>query len=103
LQYFARAYGFEVIGTVIPGTSTGAEPSAADLRRVIALVEEESVPAIFVDNTVTQRMAEVVADEAGTEVVRLSTDSLGPTGSETDSYIELMRVNVATIVTALAP
>ena len=47
LGYFAAAYDFEVIETVIPGTSTLAEPSAAGIARIIDLVRTYDIPATF--------------------------------------------------------
>ncbi|MGH2543135.1 MAG: metal ABC transporter substrate-binding protein, partial [Ardenticatenaceae bacterium] len=101
-RYFARAYGFDVIGAVIPSVTTGAEPSAADLSHLIEVVEENDVPAIFVENTVNDQLAAVVSEETGVPIYQLYTDALGPPGSEADSYIKLMRANVATLAKALA-
>ncbi len=47
LGYFAQRFNLEVIGTVIPGGSTLAEPSAADLSDLVALIEANNVKAIF--------------------------------------------------------
>ena len=45
--YFADRYGFDVIGTVIPSSSTLGEASAGQLAELAELVREQEVPAIF--------------------------------------------------------
>jgi ABC-type Zn uptake system ZnuABC Zn-binding protein ZnuA len=103
--YFARAYGFEILGTVIPGASTLAEPTAGALAGLIQAMAEEEICALFTETTVSDRLAQTVSAElSGCEdvrVVKLFTDALGPAGSEADSYTGMMRANVAAIVAAL--
>jgi zinc/manganese transport system substrate-binding protein len=101
--YFADRYRFEVIGTVIPGGSTLAEPSAADLADLVGEIEEEGVTAIFAENTNPSALAEAVAGELGTEigVYELYSDSLGEPGSPAETYIGMIRANAATVATAL--
>jgi zinc/manganese transport system substrate-binding protein len=101
--YFAARYDFEVIGTVIPGGSTLAEPSAADLADLIGEIQEEGVTAIFADNINPSALAEAVAAELGTEVgvFELYSDSLGEPGSPGETYVGLIRANAETVATAL--
>ncbi len=101
--YFADRYGFEVIGTVIPGGSTLAEPSAADLSDLVAEIQEEGVTAIFAENTNPSALAEAVAGELGTEieVYALYSDSLGEPGTPAETYIGMIRANAETVATAL--
>jgi ABC-type Zn uptake system ZnuABC Zn-binding protein ZnuA len=100
--YFAKRYGFTVVGSVFEGVSTEEEPSAQQVGQLVQLIQEQNVPAIFTENTVNSRLAEQIADEAEIKVVtNLYTDSLGMTGSEADSYVKMMRYNVQQIVSAL--
>lgn len=101
--YFADRYDFEVIGTVIPGGSTLAEPSASDLAELADLLRREGVTAVFADNTVSANLAETLASEVGenVEVHHLYTGSLGPEGSGAESYDGMMRTNAATIASVL--
>lgn len=102
LGYFALRYGFTVIGTVIPGVTTDEEPSARDLADLIDLVREHAIPAIFVENTTSDRLANRVAEEAGITVVQsLYTGSLSDAGEGADTYIDMMRANISAIVEAL--
>jgi zinc/manganese transport system substrate-binding protein len=104
LGYFAERYGFEVVGAVIPGGSTQAEPSAAELDELAHTIEERGVPAIFADTSSPTRLADALANEVGdVEVVALFTESLGDEGSGADSYAGMMRTDAERIADALAP
>ena len=98
--YFAVLYGFEIIGTILPGT-TEVEPSPADLAELSHEIEEYGVPAIFGETTVSERLATAVASETGAELVRLYSGSLGSEGSGAETYIGMVRTNVQRIVDAL--
>ncbi|MGH2471050.1 MAG: metal ABC transporter substrate-binding protein [Candidatus Limnocylindria bacterium] len=97
--YFARAYGFTVVGFAQP--EPDREPSPAELAELVDRVREELVPAIFSEAQVSPRLAETLAREAGvkTVVADLPTDSLGDPPA--DSYVGMMRVIVDKIVQAL--
>ncbi len=103
LRYFAHAHGFEIIGTILPGDSTGSEPSAADLTELIESVNRAGVKAVFIENTVGDGLASVLQEETGARVYELYTDAVGPVGSGADSYIGMMKADVDTLVEALAP
>ena len=98
--YFSNLYGFEVVGVVLSVT-TDVEPSAGDLVDLVHEVEENNVPAVFGETTVSERLAKAVASESGAELVRLYSGSLGPDGSGAATYIEMIRTNVGRIVEAL--
>ena len=103
LGYFADAYGFDVVGTIIPGGTTLAEPSAADLEDIIEVVTETGTRAIIAESTNPSRLAEVVAEEVGADVqvVELFTESLSDPDGEAGTYIDMMRVNATRIAEAL--
>jgi zinc/manganese transport system substrate-binding protein len=100
--YFAKRYGFEVVGNIFEGVSTEQEPSAQQIAQLVKLIQEQQVAAVFTENTVNPRLAEQVAAEAGVKVVTtLYTDALGDPGSEGDTYIKMMRYDAQQIVAAL--
>lgn len=101
LGYFARAYGFEVIGTILPGVSTGTEPSAADLTELIEAVNTAEVKAVFIENTVGEGLATVLNEETGAQVYELYTDAVGPVGSGAETYIGMVKADVDILVEAL--
>jgi ABC-type Zn uptake system ZnuABC Zn-binding protein ZnuA len=105
LGYFARAYDFKVVGTVIPGASTMAEPSARELAGLAETMQREGVCAIFSDTTVPEGLAQVVAAELSTcdevRIVPLYTGSLGAAGSGADTYVGMMEANLEAIATTI--
>jgi len=101
--YFADRYDFEVVGVVIPGGGTGAEPSAGELDALARTIEAEGVPAIFADASAPPSLARALADEVGdVDVVSLFSESLGEPGSGGDTYARMVRTNAARIAAALA-
>ena len=104
LEYFAQRFNLEVIGTVIPGGSTLAEPSAADLSELVALIKANNVKAIFSESTVSSKLIESLAREVGSQVsvVELSTDTLGEPGSPTATYPGLIVTTARLIANGLS-
>lgn len=101
--YFAQRYGFEVVGVVIPGGSTLAEPSSAELAELVDVMRQEDVRVIFGETSSPTNLADAVAAELGEEVtvIELFTESLGPSGSEAETLSEMLLVNTQRIVAAL--
>jgi ABC-type Zn uptake system ZnuABC Zn-binding protein ZnuA len=103
MGYFAYAYHFEVVGTVLPGVTTDLEPNPQELAELIELIGEEGVRAIFAEVSANPQLAEVVAQEAGIDVVTtLYSESLSEAEGPAPTYLDYMRYNAQTIVTALA-
>ena len=100
-SYLAELYGFEVVGLVIPSLATHVEPSAEHIVDVVEVVREHDIPAVFGETTVSERLAQTIANETGAELVRLYSGSLGPEGSGADTYLGMVRTNVERIVEAL--
>lgn len=102
LGYFADRYGFEVIATVLPSSTEAADPSAGEVAEIIETITSEGVPAVFIDNVSNPDLMQQIAEAAGVEVAAgLYTDALGAAGSEGDTYLNMMRYNVAVITAAL--
>lgn len=104
LGYFAQRYGFEVVGVVIPGGSTLAEPSSAELSALVEKVQQSGVRAIFGETTESETIADALASEVGTsvEVVELYTGSLGEPGSGADTLSGMLLTNATRITDALS-
>ena len=101
LSYLAAAYGFEVVGLVIPSLAPDVEPSAEHLAELIDVVRDNNLPAVFGETTVSEKLAQAVARETGAEVVQLYSGSLGEEGSPGATYLGMVRANVERIVEAL--
>ncbi len=101
--YFADQYGFEVVGTVIPGGTTVDSASAGELAELVEIIESEGVPAIFADTSSSSALAETLAAEVGdVEIVELYSESLGDVDSDGGTYLDMVRANAARISAALA-
>lgn len=102
--YLAERYGFEVVGAVIPSGTTLASPSASDLSELADTVRKAGVRTIFVDTSQPDRLAQVMASEAGVriDVVSLYTESLGDENSEAPTYLDMMEFNTAAIAIGLS-
>lgn len=99
LGYFADRYGFKIVGTVFPTSSTEGTPSPKELAELIDDIRASGAPAIFLETGANADLANQVAREAGVKVVTdLYTHSLG---ERAPSYLEMMRWNVRRIVEAL--
>ncbi len=102
LSYFADRYDFEVLGSVIPSSSSLAATSPAELDALSADIEATGVPAIFADTQSSSTDADALANRlGGVEVVSLLTGTLDEPGSEAGTYIGWLRTNAQTIVDAL--
>jgi ABC-type Zn uptake system ZnuABC Zn-binding protein ZnuA len=99
--YFARRYGLTVIRVVQPANF--AEPSPREVARVIDLLRQTPVPAIFSSEIFPSKVPEKIAREAGVPRVDMLHDEIlpGVPGQPEHSYQGMMQRNVTTIVTAL--
>jgi zinc/manganese transport system substrate-binding protein len=101
--YFADRYGFEVVGAVIPSGSTTDGVSAGELAELAEKIVEEGVPAIFADASSSDDLIEALAAEVGDViVVELYSESLGESGSDGATYMEMIRTNATRMSSALA-
>ncbi len=97
--YFARHFGFELVGVILP--NVGQEPTASDLAALVQKVRAAGVKAVFSEAQFNPKLSQTLADEAGVSrvVSTLYNDALGP--APADSYLGMMRWNVDQIVEAL--
>ena len=106
-HYFGRAYGIEVKG--LQGVSTAAEVSSQDVTELATKIGTAEIPTIFGETSVptrgVDRVREVVRQKYGFEVrlspTALYSDALGEPGSGAETYPEMVRANVAAIVSGL--
>jgi ABC-type Zn uptake system ZnuABC Zn-binding protein ZnuA len=97
--YFARHYGFELIGVIL--ANVGQEPSASELAALVEKVKAAGVKAVFSEAQFSPELAHTLAQEAGitSVVTTLYNDTLGPPPA--DTYLKMMAWNVDQIVSAL--
>jgi ABC-type Zn uptake system ZnuABC Zn-binding protein ZnuA/ABC-type Mn2+/Zn2+ transport system permease subunit len=93
-NYFAKRYGIDVVGAIIPSQSTEAQPSAGDVARLVKQVRREHVRAIFIESSVNPKLGKAVAAQTGTiGNLKLYGDTLGPTGSPGATYLGMELAN----------
>jgi ABC-type Zn uptake system ZnuABC Zn-binding protein ZnuA len=103
LGYFADRYGFEVVGTVIPSTSTDAEPSAQEIAELTELIEAEQVQAIFAEELVDPKIAEQLANDTGVQIVTgIYTDQVGEPGTPAETLDGMLLENARKFHDALS-
>jgi manganese/iron transport system substrate-binding protein len=101
-QYYARAYGLKVVGTLI-GISTEEQPSAQTVKRLVESIKATGTPMIFAETTINPTLIQTVAQSAGVKLAPkpLYSDSVGAPGSGAESYVKMMLANTQVITQAL--
>jgi zinc/manganese transport system substrate-binding protein len=99
--HFGAAYGVTFVSP--QGLSTAAEPSAADVSRLIRQVREQNIRAVFVESMTSARLVEQIAREAGVRVLgRLYADALSGPDGPAPTWLAMFRHNVPLMVSAMA-
>lgn len=97
-EYFARAYGFEVIASVAPSNPNQAV-SAAEIAEIVKIVEQSGVRTIYREPQYSGQTLDLIAHESGTVIAVLYSI---PT-DDVPTYAALMRANAQALVEGLAP
>jgi zinc/manganese transport system substrate-binding protein len=95
-EYLAKAYNITLIS--IYGWTNKREPSADEVSRLARQVEQEHVRALFLDSITDPRVMERIATETGAAIGGiLYGDALSKPGGEADTYIQMLRYDIATL------
>ena len=99
--YFARRYGFQVIGAAQP--SDFSDPSPREVARLIEQIRKERVPALFGSEVFPSPVLEQIARETKSRYIdKLRDDELpGKPGQAQHSYIGMMLENLTIMFEAL--
>lgn len=92
-SYFAEGFGLTVLEAI--EEESGSEASAAELKHLITLVQDHSLPAVFTETNGSTSAADIIAAETGAAVYTLDMAMAG------DSYFDAMYRNIDTIREAL--
>lgn len=104
-NYFGKRYGYEVVG--IQGLSTESEAGVRDIERIVDLLVDRKIGAVFVESTVSDRNMKALiagAKARGHEVKiggELFSDAMGKPGTYEGTYLGMIDHNVTTIASAL--
>jgi ABC-type Zn uptake system ZnuABC Zn-binding protein ZnuA len=103
LGYYADRYGLEIVGAVIPSLSTQAQASAGEVDQLVDTIRREGVKAIFAESSVNPKLEQQIADQSGATVGKaLWADTLGPAGSDGDTYLKSIASNTRAIAQGLS-
>jgi zinc/manganese transport system substrate-binding protein/manganese/iron transport system substrate-binding protein len=103
--YYLDHYGLQYVGAIIPSFDSQAELSPRDVHTIVTKIEAQGVKAVFSESSLPAKTAEAIAQEAGVKVVAgedaLYGDSLGPPGSDGDTYVKMIEHNTHVFVSNL--
>ena len=99
--YFARTYGWTVIGAIQP--SSFEEPTPKEIADLMDQVKSSGVKAIFGSEVFPSTVLEQIGNETGVRYVDVLRDDdlIGGPGDSDHSWMGLMRFNYVTMVEAL--
>jgi zinc/manganese transport system substrate-binding protein len=98
--YFGQAYGVEFVAP--QGISEDAEPSAADMARLIDQIRSEHIKVLFFENALSPRLVEQLGRETGAVVGgTLYADALSPPDGPAPTYLDMFRHNLPLLKAAM--
>ncbi len=99
--YLGERYGLKIMS--LSGMAPDSEASAAEIAEFVDFVKDNDIKVIFSEELVDPRLAQVIADEAGAEVLLFSPlEALTPEDAEQNiTYIEKMEQNLDALKIAL--
>ena len=99
--HLADDYGLKQLA--VNGLSPHAEPTPADLQRLIKVVQEENVRYVFFETLTDPKLAKLVADETGAEISVLDPlEGLNEEGRKNKlDYLQIMQRNIHNLQIAL--
>ena len=103
--YFGRAYGLQVTG--VQGISTDSEAGLLRVNRLVDLLVDREITAVFVESSVPRKSLEAVIEGAASRGLavtiggELYSDSCGPAGTYEGTYMGMMDHNLTLITRAL--
>jgi len=98
--YFGKRYGLRL--EAIQGMSTESKAQTSDIIRIVKVIKESKVPAIFVESTINPKLVQQIAKDNNVLIGgELFADSIGDENSGGNSYHDMLKKNTDTIVDAL--
>ena len=98
--YFGQAYGVEFVAP--QGISEDADPSAADLARLIDQIRSEHIKVLFFENALSPRLVQQIGRETDAVVGgTLYADALSPPDGPAPTYLDMFRHNLPLLKAAM--
>lgn len=102
LGYYARRYGFQIVGNVLQSVSSDASPSAQQMAELVQAIRSSGARAVFVERGANSNLADQIAQDTGVKVVTdLYVESLSDAHGPAPTYIDMLRYDTQVIVNAL--
>ena len=104
-NYFGRAYQIEVLG--IQGLSTESEAGLEQINRLVDLIVERNIMAVFVETSVSPKNIKALIEGAASrgQTIKIGgalfSDAMGQPGTYEGTYLGMIDHNVTTIARAL--
>jgi manganese/zinc/iron transport system substrate-binding protein len=104
-RYFGRANGYEVLG--IQGISTESEASLHQVEKLVGILVERKIGAIFVESSVSDQNIRALVEGAAARGHKVSiggelfSDAMGQPGTPEGTYLGMIEHNANTIAKAL--
>jgi ABC-type Mn2+/Zn2+ transport system ATPase subunit/ABC-type Zn uptake system ZnuABC Zn-binding protein ZnuA len=99
-HYYGNRYGIHVES--ILGTTTDADVQIKDIDHLMKVIEDNELPAIFVESTINPKLLEQIARDKDIIIGgKLYADALGPAGSGAETYADMIKHNTDVIVAGL--
>lgn len=104
-EYFGRTLELEV--AAVQGISTNTEASVKKVEELVSRVVKEKIPAVFAESSVSDKAIRAIiegAEQQGHTVEPggvLYSDALGPAESGAETFVDMYRHNVNTVVSGL--
>jgi manganese/zinc/iron transport system substrate-binding protein len=104
-SYLGKAYGIKVLG--IQGLSTESEAGLQDINRLVDLIVDNQIPAVFVESSVPDKNVRALVEGArsrGQQIIvggELFSDAMGSADTYEGTYIGMIDHNVTIIARSL--
>jgi manganese transport system substrate-binding protein len=99
-SYIARDYGLKEV--YIWSVNSEQQATPKQVAKVIEIVKNNQIPAIFCESTVNNQIQMQIAKEAGSKFGGvLYVDSLSPANGVAPTYLKLLEYNVNTVIKGL--
>ncbi len=100
-DYLARDAGLQIVGVVRAYEEESQAPSAAAIIRIVKLIKERKVGALFTEPQYPDAIGKTIASEAGIPVAKMDPVASGPVDAPLDYYEKTMRANMGVLKAAL--
>ncbi|MFO1243521.1 MAG: zinc ABC transporter substrate-binding protein [Rickettsiales bacterium] len=98
-QYYGKTYLIQFIAPV--GISTEAEPSAADVAKLIDQIREQNIKALFLENISRPGVLDQLKQEGAEIGGVLYSDALSTPEGPAGSYLNMFRQNTSLLLAAM--